>query len=1044
MFVQILAARWADRISIPELDESAEVGAWLDRLAGLDSGAVLHAMIEEPTERCRTGVCLLLQRIRRECIAGSLSVVTDLGRLLQRMVVNGHGVDFAGGELAAAHAEFTIGIGRHLSAGLSAHRAYSLATLGYASHAAPLLAALSGLGVATVQRATIEDGENAEVEQALSKVIGLDPALGSELREEFSTQLLPVLQAIAVVKAGGSEPIETVPRNRETAELLRAWARDSIADADRATRLARLADRLDLWTADEGPALFSVARTLLTDRRWAEALQVLQELHAAAPRDVDIAGATATAYAELDRWGEGRQVLTGLLSNPPGPDDLPVLSQLCLLSRLVNDAESEHWKSRIIAIDPAADPLGGMPAQTPQRTEPVELAALVDGQLRVSEELLTRPAEEVQLHFTAALVVGSPDGEAVLAEALAAAPEQAGALQALIADYRRGADRRMAQSLLAQGESFFSNNQLDEAMECYQSSRELAPDWAQPLTCIGDVEYRRGQFHLAQAWFEEALAIWPDAQTYRFLGDAIRNGGHPHAFARRAYQRALELDPNYRGAQQALAALGGPAADPPAFAGKPRPATAPIRTLELGSEPEPSPSALPSLPLGAGESAGDALLATMRGKSELGCGASLSDDPDAFAAWLAGATIVELRRGLFESRTLGWIYRARDNDAARWAFWIDRERQLAEALPVDYGPADDGSFGVGRNRHVADALAAQAEVLVDQGKRPEAKVMLQDALRYLDAEDEQRRAAGLIGESEHDRLFSKTSPRAWMMRQLAGVHRELGETAAAADLERGAYELQDARPTPEAVVEVLVNAGHGLMTDGDLDGALGCFQEALCLAEDAETIPLVPIMTVQSLNGLGRAHRRVGLGQTALGYLERARQLNTERRNVDRLSADHLAIGQLLRDFPQLEGLVGPGDARSFVETALTLASAPNDDPEDELGWVTRAGAPQRVNAPERAWPALLELAAISRQERDYAAAARWLELAVRIADAVRARLAEPSNGSPSRTTGSKRTSGWCRATWRWASVPPRSGPWHATRPGAHTKQCGPGHSLTC
>lgn len=355
-----------------------------------------------------------------------------------------------------------------------------------------------------------------------------------------------------------------------------------------------------------------------------------------------------------------------------------------------------------------------------------------------------------------------------------------------------------------------------------------------------------------------------------------------------------------------------------------------------------------------------------------------------------GATIWELRRGLFESRTLGWIYRARDNDAARWAFWIDRERQLAEALPVDYGPADDGSFGIGRNRHVADALAAQAEVLVDQGKRPEAKLMLQDALRYLDAEDQQRRAAGLTGESEYDRLFAKTSPRASMMRQLAAVHRELGETAAAADLERGAHELQYARPTPEAVVEVLVNAGHGLLAEGDLDGALGCFQEALCLAEDAETIPLVPIMTVQSLNGLGRAHRRVGLGRTALGYLERALQLNTERRNVDRLSADHLTIGQVLRDFPQLEGLVGPGDARSFVETALTLASAPNEDPEDELGWVSRAGAPQRINAPERAWPALLELAAISRQEQDYAAAARWLEIAVRIADAVRAGLVEP------------------------------------------------------
>jgi len=48
-------------------------------------------------------------------------------------------------------------------------------------------------------------------------------------------------------------------------------------------------------------------------------------------------------------------------------------------------------------------------------------------------------------------------------------------------------------------------NRLDDAYAAFDAARNTAPDLAEPLNDLGVVEYRRGQFGRASAWFQAAI-----------------------------------------------------------------------------------------------------------------------------------------------------------------------------------------------------------------------------------------------------------------------------------------------------------------------------------------------------------------------------------------------------------------------------------------------------------------------------------------------------------------------------------------------------------
>jgi tetratricopeptide (TPR) repeat protein len=767
-------------------------------------------------------------------------------------------------------------------------------------------------------------------------------------------------------------------------------------------RWARLADNRP--PAEDTSARHRLADSLILSRRWQPAAEVLEELHAQNPVDRDAIAGLARVYAELDRWSEGRALLIEALHDPLEAGDVPVLRRLVNLAYLVGDADAEIWRQRLVVLDPDADPLAGLPASAdaPERATPL-LAVFHEGELQLHPDWVQLPADEQRAQMTAAVIAGSPNGNEILHKLLEDDPPLAQRVLALLGHRVVSPEQEQAEGHFSAAEAYFVNRQFVEAQREYEAALQLDPEHVEAATYLGDTWYRRGAFHLAQAFFEESLAIRPTPQAYRFLGDSLWHGGHGARRAREAYLQALKLDPNYAGAREALAVLKEapdeqlPETEPdsgePAAPNVSPPMETPVETARRRRPRRPRlrrrrPPAL-AAELEETGSAGDRLLADhvrMVG-SEKARLVEVIDDDQRFAAWLARATPPELVQATMLAVSVGFQYEVKDRDVGRWTLWVRRQLAMAEALPPDYGPADD-PMGLGRDRRLADAISGLAQVRENEGLLGEARSLYERALTHLDAEEGAREREGLGGEAEFDRLFSPTSVRGSILRRLAAVCRRLGDDDAAVRYGRQAGRLDDARPTSEAEVSRFLAWGDAAFQAGQLDDALGTFQHALYVAEDEDPNPLVPRILTHALNSLGEAYRLTGAVRAALGCFDRARRLNEGTGNSDRLAYDHRAIARVLEDRPALGATGGLGDARYHLEQALVYASVP-DAGSDVFTWTASDGMRRRVAAPDRAWPTLLQLAALLQRHDDDEAAVEYLEVAISIADAVRAGVVE-------------------------------------------------------
>lgn len=972
MFVRALGVAWAGLIELPPRAPDAAVDDWLAKLAGADPAQVASAVVAAPDELAVGAVVELLTRARDQLPDGT-------GELLRQIVRNGHGTGFPRGELAEAHAHFLTALELHLAGRLAAHRGYQLAALSYRSHGARTLTALAEVAVAATARAA-SDGDPADVRARLRDLAGHDPAMAAALTSaaEPHLKVLAWIAAAAGKQAAGEQAADArvagpEPVDAEGVALLRAAVAANEDDTEVALRLARAADAASgAAPADSARAL--LARAWAFRRRWVPAAALLDELRAADPADRGLVVAQAIAYAGSDRWPEGKAKAMAVLGDPPAPADLPLLETLSMLAFQHDDPDAATLRQLLIGVDPGADPFAGLPQPARRVARQPLRAAFQDGQLNVSTELFDLPEEEQPIHLTAAVVAGSPDGADLLRELQDSSPELAAQVLALLGWRAVTPAQAEAQRRFEAGEHHFGQRRLDEAQREYEAAVRLDPDHAAATMYLGDVWYLRGAYHLAHAYFAESLAIDPSPQAHRFLGDALLRGGHGARRARAQYEAALALDPGYRGARQALDQLG------------PRPVEelpAPTDLMrELAEGVEHAGQAGPQ------RTSGDRLRAAMIEREGPDSLVAVADDPAAFRAWLASADPADLVRGLMAATTFVFIYHMKDRDVAKWRRWVEREMAMAEALPADFGVTAD-PWQLGRDRHVAGALHSLAVFREHESRLPEARLLYERSLELLTAAEDARRAAGLAGESEYDRLFHSVSVRAVTLEQLSDVCRKLGDHEAAATALAEAAQLRQARPTTEVEAAGFIGAGLRRCADGDLDGGLALLLHALYLVEDEDPMPMVPRAITTALTELGRGYRQAGLARAPLALFQRARRLNERTGNAHRLAHDHRNIAGVLRQRPELGGTDGVGDARGHLEQALGYASVLSPAGADELGWRAADGRWQRISAPDRAWPILLDLGDLLGEQGDDEAAARFLLLATRISDLVRAALTD-------------------------------------------------------
>jgi len=157
------------------------------------------------------------------------------GELLRRIVLNGHGTDFPDGRLAAAHAQFLIGLEHHIGGRSRAHRAYLLAALEYRGEERETLARLAELACETVAEAAHTDAIFAAVEEQVGALAEVDGAVSDRLATPLDGYLASVAWIVAA--GAGAEVPEPPGDGPERAALLRNAVSAHVAEPAVAIRL---------------------------------------------------------------------------------------------------------------------------------------------------------------------------------------------------------------------------------------------------------------------------------------------------------------------------------------------------------------------------------------------------------------------------------------------------------------------------------------------------------------------------------------------------------------------------------------------------------------------------------------------------------------------------------------------------------------------------------------------------------------------------------------------------------------------------------------
>ncbi|KUN04018.1 hypothetical protein AQI95_21530 [Streptomyces yokosukanensis] len=359
---------------------------------------------------------------------------------------------------------------------------------------------------------------------------------------------------------------------------------------------------------------------------------------------------------------------------------------------------------------------------------------------------------------------------------------------------------------------------------------------------------------------------------------------------------------------------------------------------------------------------------------------NLAHDTASWEPWLAG-TAPDLREPVvIAAQALSIGYRDRDHDLGQAAFWAETHLRLTRTLPASFDPRQS-RLGYGRDHHIAVALTGLARVEAMRGAVEHAYSLLRDAERHFLAEEEVRDRLGITERPAAERILGTGGDfRDDLYAQLAELAVQIGDEEGARRYRDLAIAHRRDDPSAYGEIEELILRGR-FHLDGDRpDIALRHFQQAVDLAESAETQMQVADIRSNAYRYLAEAYGRLGTPRTALATLDRARAVLADetapKRN--RLAWVEVSAARVLRRHP------GLGDPMAHLLLALEHCCLPAG-PGDPHSWTTADGRRLRVAAPADAWPILLEAAEILQERGHLTDLCELLRVATGIAEEVRA-----------------------------------------------------------
>jgi tetratricopeptide (TPR) repeat protein len=580
MLADTVFTRWREAVAVhaaalPRHD-AARLQDAADAFRGLQAlreDALRAALAAAPPDRNRLIARLLFEQSLPVAPAAEArayvewaALVAEYGDALHARPIDaleGH-CEFLFGAIAHRHADFA-----------AAQRAYARAEATYATAAGATR--LHALAVLAQGLAALDGGNVHEQRAGYMHLVGERFARASELAGRADEDCAAVVGAIVERAAHYAELVDRVTGpmasralveelvarpDAQVTRLVRSRLMDAMAAGDAATivRLALLLERLGAPSDAPAGVLEEVARDLLARRQGTAAARVLGTVLARDPQRRDVRRLLAHAHLVDGSREECCALLETLLQEDES--DREALELLLAAQVDLAAPRVRELCERLLALDPQ-HPMAVQVARMMSAPSPPTVSGGDEGAVvTIDADALSADPQELAVALTAAHVMRDPARAPQLLRELAQR-DPALAQRVIARLVAQGVietmprERIAAQRHFDEAEELFRARRMEEAARAYRAAIAADHDHAPAYMGLGDVHYRRGEYHLAAAHFEESIAIQPEPATYRFLGDALVRVGRTDG-ARAAYERALTLDPGYGGARQALARLDAP------------------------------------------------------------------------------------------------------------------------------------------------------------------------------------------------------------------------------------------------------------------------------------------------------------------------------------------------------------------------------------------------------------------------------------------------------------------------------------------------------